>query len=278
MARKSIKIETLKALLARSGNQCAFPGCVHPIINENNTLIAQLCHIYAANEGGERFKASQTDEERRAYENLLFLCYRHHVETNDVEAFPASALREMKARHERNFHEPFEVENNEDIVEIQRQIEQFWNRLTIIHQVENEYPDDIKMEVDFDAQLIDLIRLLRIQFDLLYQFALKMKESDERLEMDLDRLVKSIDFFGIVSRRLKKIPYYRNQVSNRNWEYHNLGVPNFKSKISLLLSQIEIKVLEGLLIEEPGNHKLIERMGQVRAEFQEQVKNAAYVD
>jgi len=85
MARKSPTSQTLRALLAKSGNQCAFPDCNHPLINEKNKLIAQLCHIEAANKGGERYNPNQDDEQRRGYENLLFLCYRHHIETNDEE-------------------------------------------------------------------------------------------------------------------------------------------------------------------------------------------------
>ena len=34
---------------------------------------------------GERFNAEQSDEERRSYDNLLLLCYQHHIETDDVD-------------------------------------------------------------------------------------------------------------------------------------------------------------------------------------------------
>jgi hypothetical protein len=37
-------------------------------------FIGQLCHIEAAEEGGQRFNERMTNEERRAFENLLLLC------------------------------------------------------------------------------------------------------------------------------------------------------------------------------------------------------------
>ena len=39
MTRLTPKQETLRALFAKSGNQCAFPGCNHHIINGKNQLI-----------------------------------------------------------------------------------------------------------------------------------------------------------------------------------------------------------------------------------------------
>jgi hypothetical protein len=79
------KLETIRALFARSGNQCAFPGCIHPLVNDKQKFIGQVCHIEAAMPEGERYNPEQNDEQRRSYENLLILCYQHHIETDEVE-------------------------------------------------------------------------------------------------------------------------------------------------------------------------------------------------
>jgi len=100
MTRKNPTREVLTKLCILSKNKCAFPGCDHPILNENGIYIAQLCHIEAAEEGGERFNKKQTDEERRSFSNLMFLCHAHHKETNDVEKYTVEILKEMKHRHE----------------------------------------------------------------------------------------------------------------------------------------------------------------------------------
>lgn len=133
MARLAVEKETLRNLALRSRNQCAFPGCTHPIMNDKNELVAELCHIEAAEEGGQRYNSAQSDEQRRSYENLMFLCHRHHKETDDVSIFTPEKLREMKSTHESL---PVSVHNPDRIVEavsrlerqaelLQQQIEKF---------------------------------------------------------------------------------------------------------------------------------------------------------
>lgn len=100
MARKAPTLQALRALFARSGNRCAFPGCDHPLVNENGTFVAEVCHITAAESGGPRFDPTLNDEERRALSNLIVLCHRHHVETDDVTVYPVVKLEQMKYQHE----------------------------------------------------------------------------------------------------------------------------------------------------------------------------------
>lgn len=51
----SIKSDVLRRLYLQSGNQCAYPGCTHTMVDENGNFVGQICHIEAAMEGGERF-------------------------------------------------------------------------------------------------------------------------------------------------------------------------------------------------------------------------------
>jgi len=95
--------EVLRELYLRSGNVCAFPGCHHRIIDDDGNYVGQLCHIEAAEEGGERFNSSMTDENRRSIENLLLMCYDHHIATNDVVAHPVSRMQEIKRKHEAKY-------------------------------------------------------------------------------------------------------------------------------------------------------------------------------
>jgi len=100
MTRLAIKKEVLRDLGIRSKNQCAFPGCDHLILNEKGEYIAELCHIEAAERGGPRFNTSQTNEERRSIENLIFLCHQHHKETDNEQIFTVDRLRQIKKDHE----------------------------------------------------------------------------------------------------------------------------------------------------------------------------------
>lgn len=103
MPRLPIKVETIRSLFAKSGNQCAFPGCTSTLIDEDNDFISQVCHISAASKGGQRFDPLMSDEERRSFDNLIVLCYPHHVKTNDVQQFSTDKLTEMKRQHEERF-------------------------------------------------------------------------------------------------------------------------------------------------------------------------------
>jgi hypothetical protein len=103
--RLTPKGETIRDLAAHSGNVCAYPGCTHTIIDESGRAIAQLCHIEAAEPGGERFNPEMTNEQRRHRDNLVFLCLRHHIETNDVDAWRVERMREMKEAHERKYRD-----------------------------------------------------------------------------------------------------------------------------------------------------------------------------
>ena len=100
MARLAIQKDVLRNLGILSKNKCAFPGCDHPILDEKGNYVAELCHIEAAKSGGPRFNPAQSDEDRRAFANLLFLCHRHHKETDDKRLYPVDHLQEMKAKHE----------------------------------------------------------------------------------------------------------------------------------------------------------------------------------
>lgn len=95
--------DTLRLLCAYSGNLCAFPGCTHLIFNNNGDLIAELCHIEAALPGGERFNPNMNNEDRRSFNNLMFMCHEHHVTTDDVNKYPVHVLQQIKANHEAIF-------------------------------------------------------------------------------------------------------------------------------------------------------------------------------
>lgn len=104
--RLSPRPETLRQLFLHSGNICAFPGCERLMMNLAGQFVGQVCHIEAAEEGGERFRREMSNETRRDISNLMLLCYDHHVVTNDVAAYSVARMRQMKADHERRFASP----------------------------------------------------------------------------------------------------------------------------------------------------------------------------
>ena len=73
------------------------------MMNGEGVFIGQICHIEAAEEGGERFNPNQTNEERRHLSNLMLMCYEHHRVTNDVVKYTVPILKGMKQVHEAKF-------------------------------------------------------------------------------------------------------------------------------------------------------------------------------
>ncbi|HDR4448814.1 TPA: HNH endonuclease [Bacillus cereus] len=134
--RLKIADTVLRELYIFSGNQCAFPGCSHNIVNEDGTYIAQICHIEAASEGGQRFNSSMTNDDRRALSNLMLLCYEHHKTTDNTEIYTVEKMQEMKANHEGKFKNLFDDMNKRLITDITKK-QEFCppNSLTSINNV-----------------------------------------------------------------------------------------------------------------------------------------------
>ncbi len=103
MARLKPKESVIKRLFALSGNQCAYPECEEHIVDELGTVIGEICHIEAAEIGGERYNDDSNDEHRRSFENLILMCSNHHKKTNNIQAYKTPSLIQYKSEHEKRF-------------------------------------------------------------------------------------------------------------------------------------------------------------------------------
>lgn len=94
-------LPTIKALFARSKNQCAFPECTAPIAEGSGTVTGEVCHIRALNVGGPRYDLNQTPQERNAAANLVLMCGRHHkIIDTETAMFTVARLQSIKRAHE----------------------------------------------------------------------------------------------------------------------------------------------------------------------------------
>lgn len=100
----SISDKTRKILWARSGNQCAI--CKRKLIvdatpNDDDSVVAEECHIISAREGGPRHDPMYPKEKLDSYENLILLCRVHHKMVDDQQdTYTTDILRQMKSNHE----------------------------------------------------------------------------------------------------------------------------------------------------------------------------------
>src|SRR4051794_6103159 len=100
-----IKGHVLRELFLRSGNLCAYPGCNRLMLDESGSFLGELCHIEAAETGGERFNKDMTNEQRRAAPNLILMRHDHHVRTDNVDeyALKKTALPKSAAGQAANY-------------------------------------------------------------------------------------------------------------------------------------------------------------------------------
>lgn len=103
MRRTEPKPSTIKRLFALSKNQCSFPQCSLPIVEEGGIVTGIVCHIKARSERGPRFDSSQSDEERHSFENLVLMCSRHSkIIDSDPSKYCVETLRDIKHLHEKD--------------------------------------------------------------------------------------------------------------------------------------------------------------------------------
>jgi hypothetical protein len=96
----TIRPQVIKRLFAHSGNRCAFPRCTAPIV-DGPTVLGEISHITAASSNGPRYDASQADEARNGFDNLILLCPNHHTVIDaDLESYTVERLQKMKKEHE----------------------------------------------------------------------------------------------------------------------------------------------------------------------------------
>ncbi|WP_258104938.1 hypothetical protein [Marinoscillum sp. MHG1-6] len=240
---RKIKLNTIKNLLARSGNQCAFPECDHPLFNDSNLFVAQLCHIEALSPNAPRYNPDANDEEVNSFENLLFMCYRHHKETDDVEKYTVSKLKQIKEDHENRFKEHEFSINGEAIQVIIQDMNEFWANVEHINNYEH-VAKDFKIDISSSKDETMLIKEIRQQLSNFY------------------------DIVGLLSKDLK----------HDNFELLCLAIPNTMTRLSVLIDQIEIKILELKLINEPGREDIKTDLSKLREELKHTAKHVGLAD
>jgi hypothetical protein len=118
---------TQQRLFASSGGYCQNPNCNEPLFRETGTEIihiAELAHVFAANDDGPRAPGELSAAERGAFENLIVLCSSCHTEIDKAESdYPPALLQEWKARHQVALQEAFGAQKYASRIEVRKAIE-----------------------------------------------------------------------------------------------------------------------------------------------------------
>ncbi len=99
---------TQRRLFAASAGYCQNPGCSNELFIDasgKSIHIAEMAHVFAANDGGPRVKPSLDKDERGAFENLVVLCANCHTMVDKApESFPDTMMMKWKREHSNKLH------------------------------------------------------------------------------------------------------------------------------------------------------------------------------
>lgn len=92
---------TIKKLFALSNNICYFPHCQLKMIDDNQSILGEICHIEGENEGSARYNPNMSIAERNNFKNLILMCPTHHqiIDTH-ISEYPINILKNIKGDYE----------------------------------------------------------------------------------------------------------------------------------------------------------------------------------
>ena len=236
--------------------------------------MGQICHIEAANAGGQRFNPNSNDEERRGYDNLLLLCYRHHKETDDISDYDTKVLRDMKYQHEsRHGEKPFKV-NESFLHRLETEMQSYWDEIKVANTQLHVVPNlAIRLNIEVPAihQFIELYTAVERLSELLGYLA----ERDESLNEEIRRHLNSLEYD---TANFDNVPYYKNPFFNRNWETHALAANNALADLVVALKQTEVRFFEEHMKTHPNESKVLTALNMAKEELRVMAISAGYAD
>lgn len=278
MARLAPTLPTLRRLFALSGNNCAYADCTAELIESDGLYVGEIAHISAASEGGPRYDTSLTDEQRRAYENLILLCHRHHVRVDSDPLPSIDEIRRMKEAHEARAGSVGYVVPDTKLTEILMQQNESWER------IRNRNSDAMQQNglirpVNVDATFEELSQEVSEGLDYLIRTIDDIgNEFDERDKKNAD-LAPPAEPMTPEQEVSWKEYWYSHSLTHLLWESRCLGAPNFYTQATISLLQMRVLHLE--LLEITGRNfgeeekQLLETL---RAELVEIAASCGYVD
>lgn len=265
---------TYRTLFAKTGNQCAFPDCYHPLIDEDHQFVAQICHIEAASTDGERYNEQMTDEERRAPENLIVLCYRHHVKTNNVNVYPVEVLRGMKKKHEALYSERKFTLKDEEVNKIIKSELNFWDEVKKLNKDSISQQDMTRRimvtknpirNIDY---IYDDIKWLNKRVELFEKFF-------NELPLDISKYLESI---GYNTQKYDDASNLDNPFHNCFWEMINIGFQNCFQEVEINLQIVDLYLSFQELKNSPKDQTVVNRIDKVKKQLKREAKHGMYVD
>jgi len=243
-------------------------------VSERNVFVAQICHIEAAEPGGQRFNPSSTDEQRRSFDNLLLLCYKHHIETHDISRYDVYALKDMKQRHENSCGEkPFKI-NEAFLYRLEAEMKSYWETVVTANERDHVVPE-LAVHVNAGLPAIHQFSELNQSVERIFELLSGFAQSDSNLNEEIRKHLKSLGYDLTV---YDAVPYYENPFFNRNWELHALAVNNAFADLHMAIKTSEVRFLEEYVKTHPNENDALTSLNDAKNELLKLATSAGYVD
>ncbi len=137
--------ETKLRLFTDSGGYCQRQDCPNKLFvnDEKNIHIAEMAHIFAANDGGARSNAELTAEQRGHYNNIILLCANCHTEIDkDPKTYSDRVVRGWKLAHAERLNATFGVKKFHSRQELRSELQKLFLENAAVHKEvgpDNEY-------------------------------------------------------------------------------------------------------------------------------------------
>ena len=262
MGRKKITQEVLRRLYAHSGNQCAFPGCSSPIFEDDGTLTGECCHIEAYSDTGPRYNSELSMEERNGYDNLVFLCKRHHkiIDTHDDE-FTVDVLKGMKATHESKFSAKTLEINDAMLKHLMIESEMFYKE---INEIDENDDDGFKRVLD-DCEPTEQMEYILGDFNMLRDNLIMLDDLSSEL---FGKIIEKLKSINIDVSKDKAFLYSLSSLLSRDFEPRQLAIPNYLNDLKMRTLHLYVKLLERLVVFDINYTKQLLEARNLLIEFQ----------
>lgn len=180
----------------------------------------------------------------------------------------------MKQTHEAvHGQKPFKV-NEAFLHRLEWEMEGYWTALEHANRNEHVIPElavPIRTGMPASEQFADLYKSL----ERLTRFHADLLTADKSLNADIRKHLASL---GYDLKAYDAVPYYENPFFDRNWEIHNLALPNFSTDLLVALKQTEVRFLEEYAKTHCNDAAALEKLEAAKADLHRMAVSTGYID
>jgi hypothetical protein len=196
------------------------------------------------------------------------------VETNDVDGYPVARLRQFKNGHEALFEKSDFKIDEAALYKIIADMDRYWAEIEKLNTLEHTM-SELAFSIDVRSSYLGLVKSCEENIAYLSSFHDTFRDSDDALQQDFESMLQ---LKGVDPRLFAGVPYFENPFQNRNWELHNLAIPNRMQRLRIDLMHMEIKYLEEFLKTNSRDAAAQERLQELKKQFAELAQYAVVAD